>query len=250
MHSAFSTSKFSRQFASPVQLLLVAVSVLGLTVAAPIAAAQERLVRTLTVTGKGVEEIPTSLTQVRLGVQAQGKTAEAVQQEVANRTTAVVTLLRSRNVQKLETTGINLSPVYSYTNNQQRITGYQASNTVSFQVETQRSGTLLDDAVKAGASLIEGISFMATDEAIAAAQKVALREATQDAQEQANAVLSALQLTRRDIVGIQINQPKPMMPIPLVREAADTSLAAKVASSPVIGGEQRVEADVTLQISY
>jgi len=227
--------------------LAIAASLLSLTFANP-AFAQEKLLRTLTVTGRGTEQVATTLTQVRLGVDAQGKTADAVQQEVARRSTAVITLLKARPIDKLETTGINLSPVYRYDDGKQTLTGYAASNTVSFRIETGKAGTVLDEAVKAGASRIDGVSFIASDGAIAAAQKVALREATQDAQTQADAVLSALGLTKREIVGIQINgafapPPRPMQ---------DSFALAKAAPAPmpIIGGEQQVEASVTLQISY
>ncbi|PSB15996.1 hypothetical protein C7B65_22960 [Phormidesmis priestleyi ULC007] len=230
-----------------VKLLPIALGLMSLSLASP-ALAQEKVLRTLTVTGRGVEEIATTVTQVRLGVEAQGKTANEVQGEVARRSNAVVTLLKSRNVEKLETTGINLNPVYSYNNNRQKLEGYGASNTVSFRVPTEKAGTLLDDAVKAGASRIDGVSFVASDEAIAAAQKVALREATQDAQSQADAVFSALNLTRKEVVSIQINGAS--APIPLMADMERFKVAAAQAPTPVIGGEQRVEGSVTLQISY
>jgi len=204
--------------------------------------------KTLTVTGRGVETIPTTLTQVRLGVEVQGKTAQEVQQEVARRSSAVVALLRSRNVEKLQTTGISLNPIYSYNNNVQRLAGYTATNIVSFRINTEQTGTLLDEAVKAGATRIDGINFVAADSAIAAAQQQALREATQDAQQQANVVLSALNLQSKEVVSIQINSASPPQPpIPYAREAA---LADKAVPTPVVGGEQEVEASVTLQISY
>ncbi|HEY9711279.1 MAG TPA: SIMPL domain-containing protein, partial [Oculatellaceae cyanobacterium] len=90
------------------------------------AIAQEKLLRTLTVTGRGVERSPTTATQVQLGVEIQGQSATGVQQEVANRASAVVELLRSRNVEQLQTTGIRLNPIYNYENNAQRLTGYSA----------------------------------------------------------------------------------------------------------------------------
>lgn len=203
--------------------------------------------RTLTVTGQGTESIPTTKAQVQLGVEIQGNTATEVQEEVARRSSAVVELLRSHNVEKLETTGIRLNPIYSYENNVQRLTGYSATNTVSFRTPTEQSGKLLDDAVRVGATRIDGISFTASDEAIAAAQKQALREATQDAQQQADVVLSSLNLTRKDIVGIQVNGATPLPPMPVLERSA---LGSKVADTPVIGGEQQVQASVTLQISY
>jgi uncharacterized protein YggE len=102
--------------------------------------------------------------------------------------------------------------------------------------------------VKAGATRIEGVSFTASDSAIATAQKQALRQATQDAQQQADAVLSALNLTRKDIVNIQINGATPPPPMPLLERTSDFS--QKAADTPIISGEQEVQASVTLQISY
>lgn len=212
------------------------------------AVAQEQRIRTLTVTGRGVEAIPTTQTQVRLGVEVQGKTAAQVQQEAARRSSAVVELLRSRQVEKLETAGITLSPTYSYENNQQRLTGYTATNTVSFRINTASAGTLLDDAVNAGATRIDGVSFVAAESAIEQARKQALRKATQDAQAQADAVLSALNLKRGEILGIQVNGA--IAPPPMYRQLAGARAAAADAATPVVGGEQQIEASVTLQIGY
>jgi uncharacterized protein YggE len=99
-----------------------------------------------------------------------------------------------------------------------------------------------------GATRIDGVSFTASDEAIASAQKQALREATQDAQQQADAVLNTLNLTRKDIVSIQLNGATPLSPMPVF--TGKDVLESRLATSPIIGGEQEVQASVTLQISY
>jgi uncharacterized protein len=212
---------------------------------------QERMLRTLTVTGQSTEKIPATIAQIQLGVEAQGKTAKKVQQEVATRSAAVVALLKSRKVDKLQTTGINLNPQYDYNNGKQTLTGYQATNTVSFRVPTAQAGTSMDDAVKAGASRIDSISFTASDAAIADAQKIALRKATQDAQEQANAVLSALGFTSKDVVGIQINGSSPPVPRPyMMAQGRFKGADSLAATTPVESGEQGVQASVTLEISY
>ncbi|WP_293128049.1 SIMPL domain-containing protein [Microcoleus sp. bin38.metabat.b11b12b14.051] len=210
------------------------------------AVAQEQRIRALTVTGRGVEAIPTTQTLVRLGVEVVGTTAAEAQQEAAKQSSAVVELLRSRQVEKLETTGINLNPNYSNESNQQRIIGYTATNTVSFRINTGSAGTLLDDAVRAGATRIQGVSFVAAESAIEQAQKQALKKATQDAQSQADAVLSALNLKRGEILGIQVNGAS--APPPMYGQVQSRS--ANFAITPVVGGEQQIDASVTLQISY
>ncbi|MES1025259.1 SIMPL domain-containing protein [Gloeocapsa sp. BRSZ] len=246
-----SSNKYVRQFMNPLREVFVVTGLFCLALTSP-AMAQPQApdqIRTITVSGRGMESIPTTLTQVRLGVEVQGKTAAEVQQEAARRSSAVVALLKARNVERLETTGITLNPVYSYSDNTQRLTGYSATNIVSFRIATERTGNLLDEAVKAGATRIDSVSFIATDSAIAQAQQQALREATQDAQQQANTVLSVLNLSPSEVVSIQINNAgtTPPPPIPLARQAA---MADSVAATPIVGGEQQVEATVTLQIRY
>lgn len=249
MHTNFQKSSrpLPRSYWNHLQLLTV--MLISLNFALP-ALAQERQAKSLTVTGRGVENVQTTKTQVNLGVEAQAKTAKESQQEVARRSSAVVALLKSRNVERLETTGISLNPTYNYQDNRPpQLTGFTGSNIVSFRVATEQAGTLLDEAVRVGATRIDGLTFIAADEAISKAQQQALREAVQDAQAQASAVLGALNFTPGEIVSIQVNgaTAPPPEPRPLLDRA---ELASQRASTPIVGGEQEVQASVTLQISY
>lgn len=215
----------------------------------PAWAEEKIMLRTLTVTGRGVETIPTTFSRVSLGVQVQGETANVVQEEAARKSSAVVSLLKSRNVEKLQTTGIRLNPVYSFKDNIRRIQGYEATNVVSFRVGTEKTGQLLDEAIKAGATQINSIRFTATEEAITQARQQALKEATEDARKQADAVFSSLGFRSKEIVNIQVNNAS--MPEPLVyQNAVPTSARAEALSTPIVGGEQEVGASVTLRISY
>ncbi|MEO1430634.1 MAG: SIMPL domain-containing protein [Cyanobacteria bacterium J06633_8] len=212
-------------------------------------AEEKVMLRTLTVTGRGTETIPTSLSKVSLGVEVQGKAANIVQPEAARKSNAVVALLKSQNVDNLKTTGIRLNPIYSYKNNVRKIQGYEATNIVSFQVPTDKVGKLLDETIKAGATRINSIRFVATEEEITQARQQALKEATQDAQKQANAVFSSLGFTAKEIVNIQVNNAS--MPEPVIyRRSVPTAAMAEAAPTPVVGGKQEVGASVTLRISY
>jgi uncharacterized protein YggE len=209
--------------------------------------ADARELRTITVTGEGIENIPTSQAIVRLGVEVQGKEAGKVQREVASRSDAVVKFLRSRQVEKLETTGISLQPNYDFSNNQRRLIGYIGANLISFQIDIAQAGSLIDEAVKVGATRIDGVSFTAGESAIAAAQRTALIKATEQAREQATIVLQALGLVPKETVSIQVGNTS--NPVPIARSEA-VFRSADAASSPVIGGEQTLRAAVTLEISY
>ncbi|MBV5260143.1 DUF541 domain-containing protein [Synechococcus moorigangaii CMS01] len=213
------------------------------------AIAQE-LLRTITVTGQGEEAVSTSISQVRLGVEVRGATATQVQADIARRSNQVVDFLKSKNVEKLTTTGIDLQPEYNYENGDRRLIGYMATNTVSFEVPTAQAGAIMDEAVKAGATRIDGISFRATDAALAEAEKTALAEAAQDARNQAQTVLDTLGLSPQEIVQIQVNGATPPTPIFKTMDMARMALESTAAPSPVEGGEQTVNASVTLTIRY
>ena len=232
----------------PLVVLLLSYPVFNIPLI-PSAMAQEQVMRNLTVTGQGTVRIPTTLTNVNLGVEIQGKTATEVQNNVAQRTSSLVDFLRSRPIERLQTTGIRLQPNYKYDNNQRLLIGYTGTNTVSFRVKTEEVGSLLDDAVKAGATRIDSISFTAEERAISDAQKEALKLATVDAQRQAEAVLSSLNFQSQEIINISINGAN--APQPQIMRSPEIVMNSSAAdSTPVIGGEQTIKAMVTLQIRY
>ncbi len=208
--------------------------------------------RTLTASGRGIVTIPTTLSQIRLAIEVAGKTPSNTQQEAARRSTRVVNYLKTQQVDKLQTTGITLNPTYIYpSNSKPQITGYTATNSISFRVTTDRAGAILDAAIKSGATRIDGVSFVASEQAISTAQLQALKQATQDAQRQADAVLATLNLQRKETIGIQINSTSNPVPIPVAAERISAKVTADAAQpTPVVGGEQQVEAAVTLDIGY
>lgn len=215
------------------------------------AKAQLEPLRTLAVTGNGIEKIATTLAEINLGVEIRGKTASEVQQEIATRTAAVVDLLRSEDVQQLQTTGVRLDPNYESIdrdNPQRVLTGYTGTNTVSFQISTEQVGALLDKAIAAGASRIDGISFTASPQAISTAQKEALRKAAIDAKAKGEVVLDTLSFASKGIINIKVDEANISQPIPLA--SRDFAVSESKVSTPIIGGEQTVRAFVTLEMSY
>jgi uncharacterized protein len=207
--------------------------------------------QTLSVTGQGRESIPTTLSEVRLGVLIEAKTAQEAQQKAAEQSTAVVEWVRSQKVEKLQTTGITLYPRYDYTDNRQELVGYQATNSISFRTPTESAGAIMDRAVEVGATQIDGVSFVADDAAIEAARQRALQLAVKDAQAQADSVLSALGLSSKSIVNISIGALSEPPPVPYPTSArAELTTQAAAPPTPVIGQEQMITAQVTLSIRY
>lgn len=222
------------------------------TVAQPMVQAQQSE-RVLSVTGRGVNIIPTTLTQVSLGIVVEAKTAEAAQAEAAQKSTDVVEWLKSQqSVEKLATTGISLSPRYDYSNDRQTVIGYQSTNTISFRVPTELAGAVMDEAVRVGASRIDRVSFVAADEAIAVARQQALESAVADGNQQADTVLATLGLSRKEVINITIGSVSapPPSPVEAAAFSSPTKLRGELADTPVIGQEQSINAQVTLHIRY
>jgi uncharacterized protein YggE len=156
--------------------------------------------------------------------------------------------LQQLNVEKLQTTSIQLNPKYVYENNRQRQEGFTGQTSVSFVVAIDQAGSVLDAAVNSGANQIEQISFIATDTELNAAKQLALQDAIKDAQTQSNTVLSALGFTPKTIKTINISDSAIAYPVPQPR--MDTFANKAASSVPILAGEQKVEALVTLQITY
>jgi uncharacterized protein len=235
----------------PAMSILLIASLVLLTGVAPGNTQERKPLRTLTASGRGIVTIPTTLSQIRLAIESSGKTPNSAQQEAAQRSTRVINYLKTQQVDKLQTTGINLNPSYIYPRGgNPQISGYTAINSISFRVNTDRAGAILDAAIKNGATRIDGVSFVASEQAISTAQLQALKQATQDAQHQADAVLGTLNLKRKEVIGIQINSTSSPTPIPVAAERMSAKVADTASTTPVVGGEQQVEAAVTLDISY
>lgn len=202
----------------------------------------------LTVTGQGQIAIPATIARVSLGVEIRARTAEDAQAQAAAASNAIVSYLKSQNVDQLQTQGIQLSPVYTNEDGRSRISDYTASNIVSFRVETEAVGEIIDETVRRGATRISGLSFVGSDLAIATARDAALRAATIDARDQADIVLDTLGLMARSIGQINIGYSTPMPTASIRNEAA--AYGDFMSRSAVEGGEQTIEASVTLEILY
>jgi uncharacterized protein len=249
-HARFKNS--SLNFKPALSLLLTASLVLWMGIT-PSVSQERKTARTITATGKGIVTIPTTLSQIRLAIEVAGKTPASAQQAAARRSTQVINYLKTQQIDKLQTTGINLNPTYIYPNGRNpEITGYTATNSISFRATNDRAGAILDAAVKNGATRIDEVNFVASEQAIATAQIQALKQAAQDAKIQADAVLESLSLKRKEVIGIQITSTSTPAPVRMQSQAMKSRApqGRDEADTPVVGGEQLVEAAVTLDIGY
>jgi uncharacterized protein len=230
---------------------LTGVRNLGLAIADPlIGSTAPKNTQILEVTGQGEVNVATTLTEVQLGIKVEGKTATEVQEEVAQRSSAVVDVLRSLGAKELQTISIQLNPVYSFENGTQTLTGFEGLNTLQFELPTNQAGAAIDKAIQAGANVIQNINFTASDEVLQQARLQVLSEAVKDAQVQAQAVFSTLQLTPGQIIDIDINSNDNSRPSPFVSNLTVDRTFSLGTTTPIIGGSQTIKASVSLDIGY
>lgn len=236
----------------------VVTSILALSLAVPqtllprsqVVLAQEQMPNILSVSGQGIVAIPVSLAQVQLGVEVFAETAQEAREQLEAKSEAVMALLRSRDVERLETTSLRFNPVYGSRDEERILTGYSAQNILSFQVDLDRAGIIVTEALEAGATRIDRIGFTASDEEIETARTEALRLATRDARTQADIILTELNLTPLEIIRIDAQAGEP--PAPMLLEQAQFSATTRGGgrSVPISGSEQQIRAYVTLQVRY
>ncbi len=123
---------------------------------------------TLNLSATGEVRAPPDLAVLSLGVQADAPTAAAAFSQARAQMNAIVATLRSRGVSAadVQTTELDLQAQYEGGDGDKprRLTGYQATNTVTARLhDLGRVGAVVDALVSAGANRINGISFQLDD---------------------------------------------------------------------------------------
>ncbi len=206
----------------------------------------------LTVSASAKESFVPSLATVRLSVEVRAEEVEDARRDLEEKANRLTRFLRDEEVDRLETTALRLTPVYSYDRQRQtrKIDGYQGTVTVSFRTGVTRAGVLAGRAIGEGANRIESINFTATEDEMEEIRGAALRTAATRARQRGETVLDELGLSLDRIVGIEAHAPDGPPVWPMRSEMAVRAVADDAEGFEVEPGEQEVEARVTLRIRF
>lgn len=184
--------------------------------------------------------------QISAGVITTAPTAAAAMKDNAAQMTKVFSALKDAGIAEkdIQTAGINVNAQYAYQDGRApRVTGYQASNTVSVTLRNlDAAGKTLDTLVTAGANNINGPSFSVEnpEDLLDKARADAVRKA----QKRADLLANAAGLKVKRLITLSENtqeftpQPRMMMKA-MAMEAA--------ASTPVSPGQVGLSATVRAQ---
>jgi uncharacterized protein len=195
---------------------------------------------------------------IQLGVETRAETAQAAMARNNEAMSKVVAALKSLAIpdENLQTSYINLSPIYSYPKpadpNQPSpppvLVGFQATNSVSVELhDLTKVGPAIDAGITAGANTINGPSFRLADEQPFKLQ--ALRQAATRARAKGDALAAGLGVTI-DRVDSATEVEYQVIPVDRASPGAAPAPAADGVSTPVLPGELVVRAQVQVRFIF
>jgi hypothetical protein len=200
---------------------------------------------TVSVSGTGQVQAAPDRAVIRLGVETEAETAENALAQNSTQMQALLDALSAAGIasENIQTQSVRLMPRYQFGDERddRTLVGFAAANFVRVQTDQLDSlGVLLDEAVSAGATTIENVSFAVSDqtEFVDQARQAAVEDARYKAEQLA-------ELTGAELGAVlQINESSDV-PRPVRREAEVMEEAAAV---PIEPGTESIR--VSVQITW
>jgi uncharacterized protein YggE len=202
---------------------------------------------TISVSGVGRVTTTPDVADVRVGVQITRAKVRDAQAAAATAMQAVIAALKKAGIadKDIQTTSLSLQPVYDYSSNGNtpRLTGYQIVNAVQATVrKLDTIADVVDGALTAGATTLDGITFRVDNPAAAEAQ--ARDAAMKDARAKADALAKAAGVSINGVSSISEQSGSVPVPVPYLQAGG----AKDAASTPIQVGTNEV--DVSVSVVY
>lgn len=193
----------------------------------------------IAVAGQGVAEAKPDTATVTLGISVKEGTAKQAQERAAEVANNIVKLLKEKGISedKIRTQGVNLNTDYVYSPNEPpRLAGYNASSMVSATTGNIAGlGGIIDEAVRAGANQVAGVSFAVKDRE--KYHREAIEKAVGDARRKAEEAAEKLGVRVAGVKRVQVREAG--VPGPVFNAAMDRKMALAEAASqapPILPG--------------
>ncbi|WP_066320263.1 SIMPL domain-containing protein [Bacillus sp. FJAT-29814] len=201
----------------------------------------------LELTGEGSVSATPDMSIITMGVNSEDPNLTNAQQENNETTTKVIQSLINSGISKenIKTADYRIEMVYDYENGKQTLRGYRVVHLLQVQNhQIERTGFIVDTAVRNGANTITNIEFKVKNPQIYYSQALAL--ALSDAQ------FKAVELTREMGVKLnkvplsiqELNQTPPIIPL------QPALFAKSEAGTPIQPGKLKINASLQVKYSY
>lgn len=199
---------------------------------------------TFDVTGEGKISVKPDVASISVGIQANGATVKAVQEQINSVINKVSEAVKQLGVdpKDIQTRNYNINPDYDFSGGTQRIKGYSSSTNLSIKVrQINNINQVIDAATTNGANQVSGINFEKDDKTKAEneARVKAVDEAKRKAQDAAR--IAAFRLGR--IINYSENFGGFPRPIPMVSAQESKAVGSPTQVEP---GSTDISVNVTL----
>jgi len=198
---------------------------------------------TLTVVGYGLVRYSPDVVSVSFTMIGQGASAEEALTRCSEKTIAVINLLKSLGISEedMKTSYFYVYPVYDWEAKPPKIIGYEAQYSLNVIVrDISTAGKVIDNAVKAGADRIDGITFTLSSGKENELKMEAVKAAVEDARAKASIIAKTLGLKILSIESISLSSTEAPTPIPIYKEQVTT------APIPILPSQGEITATVTI----
>lgn len=200
-----------------------------------------------TVSGEGKSTVIPDIALLQTGVQVNGVNVKQVQNDLNTKISAVTESIKKLGIdgKDIQTSAYSIYPNYDYSNSSQRISGYQATSSLTVKVrELDKANDVIDAATANGANQVSGITFSVDDRTKAEndARELAVNEAKTKAEQAAR--IAGFKLGK--IINYSETFGGNMNPVPLMY-ARDAAMEKAVTETTLEPGSSEVLVTVTLQ---
>jgi uncharacterized protein len=207
-------------------------------------------------TGVGKASAAPDQAVINLGITTQGTTVEQAQTQANQASNKIIEALKEQGINEddIKTTNYSINPNYSFTGENQRITGYSVSQNFEVEAPIGKTNQVVDSATAAGANNVGGITFKLNDKRQEELKNEARKEAVEKAKASAEGLAKAAGVKLGKIINVTESSAGTPVPMPFgaatksidQANAEDVLIEAPERVSSITPGESNVEVIVTL----
>ena len=207
--------------------------------------------KTMYATGSATASDNPDKVTIMMAIETQDPSAKVSQQQNAQKTADVRAALVAKGLQasSIETTGYNLNQVREYDYNLKKYIEQGFKTTHSFQFELSdiaKAGEMIDAAVSAGANSVQGVYFGLSDAKMASLRTQALKSASENARQKADAIASGLGIRISRVMSVSEGYSYTPYQSNYATLSSDAPEAAGSASTDITPGSVKVTANVNV----
>jgi len=156
---------------------------------------------TVAVSASGSASAEADLAVVHLGVESTADGASEARERVARDVEHVRSALAASGVSdtNVTTTAFGIAPVYDFSGDGRELRGYRAAHSLAVETAPARAGAVVDTAVEAGATRVDGVRFTLSDDRRAELRATALDRAMAAARTDAEGIAAAAERSVTDV---------------------------------------------------